>query len=369
MDIRRLGAAVQPGRPLVKPVLERSDNRGVSRRRRARAAIAAAALCAAGASAAPSSALGFPAIGGCEAFPGFDGAAGSPSAPDQSAWNQDVSQTPKDPRSARYMRRIRELGGNQRLHPDFGGDGEYGIPYLVVPESEPLVDVTIGPQGYPDESEFGTNTAGPPSAPIPLDAPVEGGGGGGDRHVLAVREGTCELFEMYRSFPQASSWRADSTALFDLAEADRHPEGWTSADAAGLPILPGLVRYDEVAAGSVEHAIRATFERTRRGYIHPATHYASSACGRSLPPMGLRLRLRRGYYEGHLDELEPGSQARPIFEALYRYGLIVADNGSNFFFTGASDPGWDDDDLGRLKDVPGRAFLVVDAQAGVTTPC
>jgi hypothetical protein len=304
-------------------------------------------------------------------FPPYAGAAGAPAADDQTAWNQDVSATRKHRRSTKYMRRIRELGGNQAVHPDFGGDGEYGIPYTVVPESEPLVDVTIGPQGYPDESEFGAGTGGPGEAPIPLGSPVEGFGANGDRHVLVVREGACDLWEMYRSFPRAEEdeWRADSTALFDLASADRHPETWTSADAAGLPILPGLVRYDEVAAGSVQHAIRATFSATRRGYIHPAVHHASDRCGTSLPPMGLRLRLKRSYYESHLGDFEPDGQARPIFEALYRYGLIVADNGSNWFFTGAADPRWDDEDVGDLKDVPGRAFIVVDSEAGVTTPC
>jgi hypothetical protein len=328
-------------------------------------ALAASACLAIGAW-APLSASAAPAVGGCQLFPAHPGPPGAKSAADQTAWNQDVSRTPKDPRSDRYLRRIRKLGGNQRLHPDFGGGGEYGIPFEVVPADEPLIDVAIGPDGYPDESEFGAGTIGPASAPIPLDATIEGGS---DRHVLVVREETCELFEMFRSFPQASSWRADSTAHFDLGSAERHPETWTSADAAGLPILPGLVRHDEVAAGTVEHAIRATFSTTRRAYLHPATHYASSRCGRNLPPMGLRLRLRRSYYAEHLGDFEEESQARPIFEALYRYGMIVADNGSNWFFTGAADPAWDDDDVGRLKRVPGRAFVVVDSKAPATTPC
>jgi hypothetical protein len=310
-----------------------------------------------------------PSIGGCQVFPAYGGEATDRSADDQSAWNQDISDAPRDPRSAKYMRRIRKLGSNQALHPDFGGGGEYGIPFMVVPQAQALVDVTIGPSGYPDESDFGAGTAGPDTAPIPLNAPIEGFGDNGDRHVIVVREAECDLWEMYRAFPQASSWRADSTALFDFSSAARHPEGWTSADAAGLPILPGLVRPDEVAAGSVEHAIRVTFERTRRAYIHPATHYASSRCGRSLPPMGLRLRMKAGYHDAHQDEFEPGSQARPIFEALRSYGMIVADNGSSFFLTGAADPGWDDEDVGQLKDVPGRAFEVVDSEAPPTTPC
>ena len=333
-----------------------------SRRQRAIALALATSLLATLAGPGPAAAGAPPAPGSCQLFPEFSGPPGSPSAADQSAWNQDVSQAPKHPRSDRYLKRIRKLGGNQRLHPDFGGNGEYGIPYEVVPPTQPEVNVT--PVAYPDESDFGL-------APIPPDADVEGGS---DRHVLVVRQGSpCELFELYRArslgAAEANAWEADSTAYWNLGSAGLRPEGWTSADAAGLPILPGLVRHDEVAAGSVEHAIRATFDTTRRAYVHPATHYASSKCGRSLPPMGLRLRLKRGYYEKHLDDFEASSQARPIFEALYRYGLIVADNGSNWFFTGASDEAWDDDDVGALKDVPGRAFLVVDSEAPVTTPC
>jgi hypothetical protein len=340
---------------------------------RTRALAAAATLAVAGVLAIPGTTLAGtgPSAGSCGVFPAHPGPPGAPSADDQTAWNQDVSQTPRHRRSADYLKRIRKLGGNQSLHPDFGGDGAYGIPYTVVGQAEPLVDVAIGPQGYPDESEFGSGTAGPPSAPIPLDAPIEGFGDNGDRHVLVVREGACDLWEMYRSFPRPADdeWRADSTALFDLASGARHPETWTSADAAGLPILPGLVRYDEVAAGSVDHAIRATFASTRRGYVHPAVHYASDRCARSLPPMGLRLRLKRSFYEAHLDDFAPSSQARPIFEALYRHGLIVADNGSNWYFTGAADPRWDDEELNALKDVPGRAFIAVQSEAAVTTPC
>lgn len=330
---------------------------------RAAAAVAAAAITGGLASPAPTASAGAaPPLGGCQAFPAYAGAAGAPSAADQTAWNQDVSSTPKDPRSAEYMQRIRRLGANQSLHPDFGGDGEYGIPFEVVTASQPDVEVTA--VTYRDESDFGL-------APVPPGADIEGGS---DHHVLVVQQGSpCELFELYRArflgTGEADAWEADSTAYWNLGSAALRPEGWTSADAAGLPILPGLVRHDEVAAGAVEHAIRATFDTTRRAYIHPATHYASSKCARALPPMGLRLRLRRGYYERHITEFEPGSQARPIFEALYRYGLMVADNGSNWYFTGASDPAWDDDDVGDLKQVPGSAFLVVASEAPVTTPC
>jgi hypothetical protein len=333
------------------------------------ASLAAIALAAVG----PRGAAAVPTVEGCEVFPSFSGEPTDPSAADQGAWNQNVSEAPRDPRSGKYMKRIRKLGGNQALHPDFGGGGEYGIPFEVVPEDEPLVDVAIGEDGYPDESDFGDGTDGPGSAPIPLGARIEGGSGSdGDRHVLVLRQGDpCDLWEMYRAFPHPGQdrWLADATALFDLSTTALRPNGWTSADAAGLPILPGLVRYDEVAAGNVEHAIRVTFQRTRRGYIHPATHLASSRCGRSLPPMGLRLRMKEGYHDAHLTDFEPGSQARPIFEALRSYGMIVADNGSNFYLTGAASPQWDDDDLGALKGVPGRAFEVVDSEAPVTTPC
>jgi hypothetical protein len=326
------------------------------------APVAAAVLCVA--ASLPASASAVPQVGGCGVFPAHGGPANAPSADDQTAWNQDVSGTPRHRRSRDYTKRIRKLGGNQRLHPDFGSNPEYGIPYQVVPQSQPNVDVEIGPDGYPDESDFGP-------APIPGDAAIEGGADSdGDRHVLVVRQGDCDLYELYRAFPgTGGDWIADSTAFWDLGSDGLRSEGATSADAAGLPILPGLVRYEEVAAGEVAHAIRATFSRTRRGYIHPATHYASSSCGRRLPPMGLRLRMKASYYSEHLSDFPAGEQARPIFEALRRYGMIVADNGSNWFFTGASSALWDDEELEPLKDVPGRAFIVIEAEDRVTTPC
>jgi hypothetical protein len=181
--------------------------------------------------------------------------------------------------------------------------------------------------------------------------------------VLVVQQGACILYELYRAFPAGNGWEADSGAKWDLGSNALRPEGWTSADAAGLPILPGLVRYDEAESGAINHAIRVTFSSTQRAYIHPATHWASSETDPALPPMGLRLRLKAGYdisgFSGH---------ARVILEAMKRYGLIVADNGSNWFFTGASDPRWDDDDLNQLKDVPGSAFEVVDTGEPVVTP-
>jgi hypothetical protein len=305
-----------------------------------------------------------PQVGGCEIFPGFSGPANARSAADLSAWNQDVTGAPVHKRSKRIVRRINRDGGTA-LHPDFGSNPGYGIPFELVGPEQPDVQVEIGPDGFPDESDFGP-------APIPAEARIEGGSGSdGDRHVLVVDRGTCGLYELYRAFPrQNGSWQADSTAFFDLSRAaPLRPEGHTSADAAGLPILPGLVRFDEVAAGRVDHAIRITFEETRRAYLHPATHYASDSCHRDRPAMGTRLRLSGRYFNSHLDEFPPGSQSRPIFEALRRYGAIAADNGSNWFITGATDGRWDDDELNRLKDVPGRAFQVVKNAAKPRTPC
>lgn len=275
-----------------------------------------------------------PTVGGCEVFP-----------PDN-AWNTPIDDAPLHADSAAIIARIQSSGGT-RLHPDFGENPLYGIPYVVVPAGQALVPITY--TAYGDESD-------PGPFPVPLDAPVEGGAAAsGDRHVLVLRSGTCELFELYRAFRSGGGWAADSGARFDLASNDLRPLGWTSADAAGLPILPGLVRYEEVAAGEIGHAIRITFSRTRRGYVLPATHFASSSTDPDLPPMGLRLRLRASFDTSALT-----GQARVIAEAMQRYGVIVADNGSNWYFQGAPDPGWDDDDLNQLKAIGGDEFEVVD---------
>jgi hypothetical protein len=214
-----------------------------------------------------------------------------------------------------------------------------------VPATQPEVPITY--TRYGNESDQGP-------FPIPLDAPVEGGGAG-DSHVLVLRQGTCELFELYVGRQRGAGWDADSGARFDLTSNDLRPLGWTSADAAGLPILPGLVRYDEVAAGVIRHAIRVTFSETQRGYILPATHFASDSTDPDRPPMGMRLRLSASYPVTQLT-----GQARVIAVAMQQYGLMVADNGSNWFFQGAPSPNWDDDDLNQLKDIPGSAFEVVD---------
>jgi hypothetical protein len=301
-----------------------------------------------------------PQVGGCPIFPAFTGPGTAPSAANQTAWNQDVSKAPIDPRSSSYVRGITRLSGNQVVHPDFGGNGRYGIPYNTVRRDQRRVRVHV--TAYPGESDFGR-------APIPPNARVENGF---DRHVLVLQRGTCDLFEMFGAHyvgGKGHRWNAASTAKFNLRSAKLRHDGWTSADAAGLPILPGLVRYGEVKRGHVRHAIRATFSETRSAYIHPATHYASDLCARDLPPMGLRLRLSQSYYEKNLDRFPQGSQSRVIFKALYRYGIINADNGgtgSNWFITGASSKRWRDGDLNRLKSVPGSAFQVVKSAAKPT---
>ncbi len=313
--------------------------------------------------ATPAEAARPPKIGGCRVFPAFEGSRTARSAASQRAWNQDVSRAPIDANSSDYVSRITSLGGNQVVHPDFGGNGQYGIPFTTVRRHQRRVRVKV--TAYPEQSDFGR-------APIPPDAPVENGS---DRHVLVVQRGSCKLFEMFAASYVGGAghrWTAGSTARFDLGSARLRPDGWTSADAAGLPILAGLVRYGEVKRGHVRHAIRVTFEETRRAYIQPATHYASSLCDPDLPPMGLRLRLRRHYFRSNLHRFPRGSQSRVIFKALFRYGIVNADNGgsgANWFITGASSKRWNDGDLNRLKTVPGDAFAVVRSRGRIHTPC
>jgi hypothetical protein len=269
-------------------------------------------------------------LGSCRVFPA------------DNPWNRDVSTLPVDANSANYLTAIAGLGGNQKLHADFGGGGAYGIPYVTVPGTQPLVPVVFGLYG--DESD-------PGPYPIPLTAPVEGGS---DRHVLAVDRDHCKLYELFTANAASDGWHADSGAVFDLTSNALRPETWTSADAAGLPIFAGLVRYDEVAAGHIDHALRFTVSRSQRAYLHPATHYASSSTDANLPPMGLRLRLKASF-----NVTSYGGQARVVLDALKKYGMIVADNGSNWFISGASDTRWIDTDLDQLKTVPGSAFEVV----------
>ena len=272
-----------------------------------------------------------PVIGGCEVFP-----------PDN-PWNTSVATLPVHPNSANFIAAIDASGGNGFLHADFGSNPEYGIPYIVVPASQPVMPVNF--TDYGDESD-------PGPYPVPLNAPVEAGG---DRHVLALQQESCRLYEMYNARPSGGGWDASSGAVWDLRSNALRPEGWTSADAAGLPILPGLAKYDEVKSGQIRHALRFTVGATQRGYVHPAAHFASSSDDPNLPPMGLRLRLRADY-----DFSDFHGDPRVILEALKTYGMIVADNGSSWFISGATDPRWNDDDLNQLKHVPGSAFEVVD---------
>lgn len=287
--------------------------------------LAAASLVASLASACKS-----PVIAGCPVFPA------------DNPWNTNIANAPLHPNSANFIASISASGGNGFLHADFGSNPDYGIPYIVVPETQPPVPVTF--TDYGDESD-------PGPYPIPLDAPIEAGG---DRHVVALQQGSCRLYELFNAQPTAAGWEASSGAVFDLRSNRLRPVGWTSADAAGLPILPGLARFDEVKAGEIRHALRVTVGRTQRGYVHPATHWASSSDDPDLPPMGLRLRLRADY-----DTSGYTGDARVILEALKTYGLIVADNGSSWFISGATDARWNDEDLNQLKRVPGSAFEAV----------
>jgi hypothetical protein len=262
--------------------------------------------------------------------------------PATNALNRDISHAAVDANSARYLESI-GLGGH--LHPDFGTNPSYGIPYTVVGAGQPRVPITF--------TEFGKESE-PGPYPIPPGAPVEGAGEPGDRHVLVLQRGGCKLYELYAAARRGAGWEAGSGAVFNLRSNALRPEGWTSADAAGLPILPLLVRYPEVRAGRIDHALRVTVAHTQRGYIHPATHFASSSSDPNLPPMGLRLRLKTSFSLAGFH-----GQSLVVLRALKRYGLVVADNGSSWYITGAPDPRWRDEDLEQIKRVPGSAFEVV----------
>jgi hypothetical protein len=278
---------------------------------------------------APASTTGsarLPTVAGCQVFPA------------DNPWNRDVSGDPVDPRSDAY---IASIGASTFLHPDFGADPTYGIPWTSVPGTQPRVPMSFE---FDDESD-------PGPYPFPPDAPVEAGG---DRHVLVVDRDACRLYETFDSGYVGPGWRCGSGAVFDLRSNALRPDGWTSADAAGLPILPGLVRREEVLAGEIRHALRFTVRRTQRGYVHPATHFASSNADPNLPPMGLRVRLKASY-----DVSRFSGPARVILTALARYGMFVADNGSDWFISGETSTAWNDAELEQLKTVPGSAFEVV----------
>jgi hypothetical protein len=271
---------------------------------------------------------------------------GCPILPADDALNQEIATAPVNPNSANY---IASIGVTAHLHPDFGTNPSYGIPYTVVGPEQPKVPIRL--TTYRAESD-------PGPYPVPRNAPIEGGGrhGRGDKHVLVMQEGACMLYEMYKARRTRTGWSAVSGAVFNLRSTALRPEGWTSADAAGLPIFPLLVRYPDVSAGAIDHALRVTVPQTQRGYIHPATHFASSSTDPNLPPMGLRLRLKASFSLAGFS-----GESLAILQALKRYGLIVADNGSPWFITGAPDPRWNDENLEQLKQVPGSEFEAVES--------
>lgn len=273
--------------------------------------------------------------------------------PADNPWNQDISALPVHPNSDAF---IASIGAGTGLHPDFGTvwDGApNGIPYVVVPGNTPKVPVNFE---YADESD-------PGPYPIPEDPPIEGGpDSDGDRHILIVDRDNLKLYELYNAWPRNGHWDAGSGAIFDLTSNALRPDFWTSADAAGLPILPGLVRYDEaVEKGQIRHALRFTAARTRRAFIHPATHFASSSNDPNLPPMGLRVRLKAGF-----DISGFPAEVQVILRALKSYGMFLADNGSNWFISGAPDPRWDDEALSALRQVEGSNFEAVYTGEAIT---
>jgi len=275
-------------------------------------------------------------VGGCAVFPA------------DNVWNEPVSGRPV---AAGSSTMIASIGASTGLHPDFGSYAGYGIPYNLADASTPRYTI---PFTYADESD-------PGPYPVPASPAMEAGS---DAHLLVVDTSSCTLYEMWDTAPDGKGgWTAGSGAIWSLRSNALRPDGWTSADAAGLPILPGLVRYDEVAAGVIRHAIRFTAVNTRNTHIYPARHDASSNSSASVPPMGLRVRLKASY---DISGLPP--QARVIAQAMQTYGLILADNGSNWYFQGASDPRFSDDQLNTLKGIPGGAFEVVDTTGFVNGP-
>ena len=289
------------------------------------------------------------------------GAAGTcPILPADNIWNTPVDTLPLDPNSDAY---ISTIGGIETLHPDFGSGvwppgstSPIGIPFVEVTGSQPLVEIIFTDWG--DESD-------PGPYPVPPNAPIEGGpDGDGDRHVLVIDQDNCILYELFYAWPQNDgSWEASSGAVYNLQSNALRPDGWTSADAAGLPIFPGLVRYGEVEAGAINHAIRFTVPETRSDHIWPARHDASNLTGSQYPPMGQRFRLKANY---DITGFDP--QVQVILQALKTYGMILADNGSAWYLSGVPDERWDNDILHQLGDVPGSAFEAVDVSSLIVNP-
>jgi hypothetical protein len=276
-------------------------------------------------------------------------APGCPVFPQTNVWNKRIGRLPIATNSRTI---VRSIGANGSLHPDFGSGrwdgGPIGIPITVVGSSTPKVRVRFGYAGESDKGPY----------PIPRDVRIEGGRrSDGDRHAIIVDRSACKLYELFALYPRSGTtrWRAGSGAIWNLHSNRLRPAGWTSADAAGLPILPGLVRWSEVKRGEINHALRFTVERTRRAYVYPARHFASDLTSRALPPMGLRLRLRANYPVRGFPR-----QARIVLAALKRYGMIVADNGSSWFVQGEPSARWNNDALHTLHRVQGSDFRVVD---------
>jgi hypothetical protein len=283
--------------------------------------------------------------------------AGCPVFPADHVWNVRVDGLPVHPDSDDF---VAAIGAGVGVHPDFGTvyqGAPIGIPFVVVPGSQPRVPVEFY---YPDESD-------PGPYPVPPDAPIEGGPeSSGDRHVLVVDRDACRLYELFDARPVAGGarWTAGSGAVWDLRGYGLRPDGWTSADAAGLPILPGLVRFDEVAAGTIRHALRFTAPDTRKSHVWPARHDASSLTQKRFPPMGQRFRLKAGF---DLSGFSP--EVRVVLRALQTYGMMLADNGSPWYLTGVPDPRWDDDTLvTELRRVKGSDFEAVDASSLMIAP-
>jgi hypothetical protein len=263
-------------------------------------------------------------------------------------WNQDVSSAAVDPNSAAI---INFIGASVAVHPDFGA-GQYagstiGIPYTAVGAGQSLVPINF--TAYGDESD-------PGPMPIATTFPIEGypNPGSGDRHVLVVDNSNCFLYELYSSYPQSNSWNADSAAIWDLLGDQQRPYTWTSADAAGLPIFPGLARYDEVAAGKISHALRFTLQQSRAAFVPPASHFAANSSNPLAAPMGMRVRLKASF-----DVSGFSATNQVILNALKKYGMIMADNGSSMYISGAPDDRWNNDDLHNLSQLQAQDFEVV----------
>ena len=267
--------------------------------------------------------------------------------PSNNIWNTDISKLPVHAQSSQWLASM--AASTTKLHPDFGGP-PYGFPYNVVGNAHPTVTVSFQ---YASESD-------PGPYPVGADTLIENGS---DRHALIVNRDTCTLYELYDLSGSGTSWTAGSGAIFPLGSNALRPLGWTSADAAGLPLFPGLVRWDEVQAGAITHAIRFTAQQTDRSFLWPARHQAGAAANPALPPMGARFRLRATYDISHFS-----AQAQVILLAMQHYGLLLADNGSNWFFSGTEDAAWPDSLLTELKNVPAGQFDAVDESGMMVDP-